>query len=97
MRADYDSEGDTVQIGLQTVERVDYGDDTVDDGLVIGMCGGKPVRVDVIGTDGDLAAALRRAGEQLDLDSEALLAAARAAISAPDRQIVLDVGSRVAA
>jgi len=35
MRADYDSEGDTVQIDLAPVDRVDYGDDTVDDGLVI--------------------------------------------------------------
>jgi len=97
VRADYDSEGDTVQIVLAAVDRVDYGDDTVDDGLVIGMSGGKPVRIDVIGTGGDLGAALGRAAQRLDLDSEALLAAARAAIAAPDREVVLDVGSRVAA
>ena len=54
MRADYDSEGDTVQIDLVAVDRVDYGDDTVDDGLVIGTCDGNSVRIDVIGTGGDL-------------------------------------------
>lgn len=97
MRADYDSEGDTVQIDLAPVDRVDYGDDTVDDGLVIGMCDGRPVRIDVIGTGGDLGASLRRAGERFGLDSEALLAAARAAVAAPDREVVVDVGSRAAA
>ncbi len=93
MKADYDSEGDTVQIDLETVDHVDYGNDEVDDGLVISICNGRPVRIDVIGTGGDLEASLRRAGDHYGLDSEALLAAAQAAVAAPDREVVLDVGS----
>lgn len=98
MKADYDSQGDTIQIDLvDPVGRVDYGNDEVDDGLVISIRDGLPVRIDVIGTGGDLTASLRRAGEHYDLDSEALLAAARAAVAAPDREVMLDVGSRAAA
>jgi hypothetical protein len=51
----------------------------------------------VIGTSGDLRTSLRRAGDRYGLDSEALLAAAQAAVAAPDREVVLDVGSRTAA
>lgn len=98
MKADYDSKGDTIQIDLlDPVGRVDYGDDRVDDWLVVSIRDGKPVRIDVIGTGGDLGASLRRAGDHYGLDSEALLAAAQAALAAPDREVVLNVGSSAAA
>jgi hypothetical protein len=98
MKADYDSKGDTIQIDLlDPVGRVDYGDDEVDDWLVVSIRDGKPVRIDVIGTGGDLGTSLRRAGERYGLDSEALLAAAQAAVAAPDREVMLDVGARAAA
>ena len=74
-----------------------YGDDKVDDGLVISIRDGKPVRIDVIGTEGDLRASLCRAGDHYGLDSEALLAAARAAVAAPDREVRLDISSHAAA
>jgi hypothetical protein len=98
MKADYDSEGDTIQIDLvDPVDRVDYGDGEVDDWLVVSICDGKPVRIDVIGTGGDVGASLRRAGDHYGLDSEALLAAAQAAVAAPDREVLLDVRSHAAA
>jgi hypothetical protein len=98
MKADYDSQGDTIQIDLvDPVGRVDYGNDEVDDGLVISIRDGKPVRIDVIGTGGDIRTSLRRAGDHYGLDSEALLAAARAAVAAPDREVMLDVSTRAAA
>ncbi|MGE5281518.1 MAG: hypothetical protein ACM3N0_04195 [Chloroflexota bacterium] len=90
MRADYDSEGDTIQIDLvDSVDRVDYGDDEVDDWLVVGIRDGRPVRIDVVGTSGDTAGSLRIAARRYDLDAEALIAAARAALSSPDREVVL--------
>jgi hypothetical protein len=90
MRADYDSKGDTIQIDLiDRVERIDYGDDEVDDWLVVGILDGRPVRIDVIGTDGDTAKSLRGAARKYDLDADALIAAAGAALSSPDREIVL--------
>ena len=97
MKADYDSKGDTIQIDLEPGSRVDYGDDETDDWLVIGIRDGRPVRIDVIGTGGDLEKSLRTAARHYSLDAQALLATARAALAAPDREVAVDVGVRVAA
>jgi hypothetical protein len=98
MRADYDSEGDTIQIDLlEPVGRVDYGDDEVDERIVVSIGDGRPVRIDVIGTEDDLREPLRAAAKRYALDAEALIAAAHAALAAPDRGVVLDVGARAAA
>ena len=97
MRADYDSEGDTIQIDLEPVSRTDYGDDEVDGRVVVGVRNERAVRVDVIGTGGDLVEPLRAVADAYHLDAEALIAAARAALAAPDREVVLDVSVRAAA
>lgn len=97
MKADYDSEGDTIQIDLEPVDRLDYGDDEIDERVVVGIRNGRPVRIDVIGTSGDLDEPLRAAAERYGLDTESLIAAASAALAAPDRQVVLDVSIRAAA
>lgn len=97
MRADYDSEGDTIQIDLEPVDRLDFGDDEIDERIVVGIRNGRAVRIDVIGTSGDLEAPLRAAAGRYGLDPESLIAAASAAFAAPDRQVVLDVGVRAAA
>jgi hypothetical protein len=97
MRADYDSEGDTIQIDLELVDQLDYGDDEVDERIVVGVRAERPVRIDVIGTSGDIEGPLRAAGRAYDLDAGPLIAAAQAALAVPDRQIVLDVGVRAAA
>lgn len=97
MRADYDSEGDTIQIDLEAVDRLDYGDDGINDRIVIGIRGERPVRIDVIGTAGDVDGPLRAVALAYDLDAGALIAAAQAALAVPDRQVVLDVGVRAAA
>lgn len=90
MRADYDSKGDTIQIDLvDSVDGVDYGDDSVDDWLVVGIRDGRPVRIDVLGTNGDTAESLRVAARRYDLDAETLIAAAGAALASPDREVVL--------
>lgn len=97
MRADYDSEGDTIQIDLEPIDRLDYGDDEVDDRIVVGILGERPVRVDVIGTGGDIEEPLRAVADAYDLDAEALVAAARAALAVPDRGVVLNIGVRAVA
>lgn len=97
MRADYDSQGDTIQIDFEAVGRIDYGDDELDERLVVGVCDGRAVRIDLIGTTGDVGEPLRIAAEHYRLDSEALIAAAQAALAAPDRPIALDVGVRAPA
>jgi hypothetical protein len=97
MRADYDSEGDTIQIDLEAVDRLDYGDDEVDDRIIVGIREGRPVRIDVIGTAGEINGPLRLAASAYDLDAGVLIAAAQAALAVPDRQVVLDVSVRAAA
>jgi hypothetical protein len=97
MKADYDSKGDTIQIDLEPGSGVDYGDDETDDWLVIGIRDGRAVRIDVIGTGGDVERSLRAAAQRYSLDAQALLAAARAALAAPDREVAVEVGVRAAA
>jgi hypothetical protein len=96
MRADYDSEGDTIQIDLEPVGRLDYGDDEIDDRIVVGVRDERPVRVDVIGTS-DIDGPLRAAASAYGLDAGPLIAAAQAALAVPDREVVLDVSVRAAA
>lgn len=97
MRADYDSEGDTIQIELDAVRRLGHGEDIENGAVVVGVHEDRPVMVDVIGTRDDFEKPLRIAAERYGLDAEALIAAAKAALAAPDRTVTLDVGRRLAA
>lgn len=95
MRADYDKVADTIQIELESVDRLD-GDVADIPGVLVGIRDQKPVLVDVVGTDARVDERLRAVGEQFALDAEALIAAARAALSAPDRAVTLDVALHAA-
>jgi len=98
MRVDYDSEGDTIQIELDEFKRPAYGEDVENGAVVVSVHEDRVVMVDVIGTrKHDFEKPLRTAAELYALDEEALIAAAHAALAAPDRQVTLDVGVRIAA
>jgi hypothetical protein len=97
MRADYDSEGDTIQIELERVRRLGHGEDVENGAVIVSIYQGQPVMVDVIGTRNGFEGPLRLAAERYDLDAEALTAAAQAALAAPDRVVTLAVDARVAA
>lgn len=97
MRADYDSEGDTIQIELEDVRRLGHGEDIENGAVIVGIFEDRPVMVDVIGTRSAFERPLRVAAERYGLDAEALIAAAHAALAAPDRLVELNVGVRVAA
>ncbi len=97
MRADYDSEGDTIQIELEPVRGRGYGEDVENGAVVVSVNGGRPVMLDVIGTRDGFEVPLRVAAERYELDAEALIAAAQAALAAPDRTVTLDVAVRAAA
>lgn len=97
MRADYDSEGDTLAIHLVEVDRADYGDNETHPQAVVAIRDGKPVIVDVIGARHDVEEPLAAVAAGYDLDVETLMAAARAALAAPDRVVVLDVLGRATA
>jgi hypothetical protein len=91
MRADYDKTADTIQIELEPVDRLD-GDVIPVPGVLVGIRHGKPVLIDLVGTGAEVEERLTAVGESFELDAEALVAAARAALSAPDRAITVDVG-----
>ena len=96
MRADYDSKGDTIQIELEPVDRLDRDDADIA-GVIVGMRNERPVMIDVIDTRAGMDRQLRAAAERYELDAEALIAAATAALAAPNRTITLDVALRSAA
>jgi len=98
MKADYDSEGDTIQIELEPAKQLGYGEDVENGAVVVSVHEDRPVMIDVIGPrKHDFETPLRTAAERYGLDAEALIGIARAALAAPDRPVQLDVGARIAA
>lgn len=98
MRADYESLTDAIEIELEPIERLDYGVPVEGGAAIVHFLDDRPVVVDVIGTrKHDFEQPLRVAAERYDMDAEALIAASKAAIAAPDRPVRLAVGARIAA
>jgi hypothetical protein len=95
MRADYDSEADALSIDLIEVDRWDGDEEIDDDYCHVSMRRGCPANVELLNPINHLEL-LKVAGERLGLDSEALLAAAKAALAAPDRAVTVDVAASAA-
>ncbi|HEX2265207.1 MAG TPA: hypothetical protein VHH14_02885 [Solirubrobacterales bacterium] len=97
MKADYDSEANALLI---TLREGDYTDDSagVDEAeqCNIALSKGRVTSVELLNPSDNLEL-LSAAAERFDLDAEGLLAAARAALAAPDRVVTLSnrlAGSR---
>lgn len=98
MTADYESAYDTIQITLGEIDHLNGGSEVIENGaVVVGYCEGRPAMIDILSTRSGFEKALAVAAERNDLDAQALIAASKAAIAAPDRSIRLDVGARLAA
>jgi hypothetical protein len=96
MRADYDSEANALSIDLVAASRWE-GSEGVGEQVNVSFADGKPVNVELLYPDLGLEEPLRAAASRFELDAEALIAAAQAAIAAPDRVVTLDVAVRAAA
>jgi hypothetical protein len=96
MRADYDSKADALMIELRRVERFDRGEQVDDDYCNVGIVDDRVVALELLYPAEHLGL-LKVAAELYDLDGTALAAAAKAALTAPDRLVVMDVAGRVAA
>ncbi len=96
MRADYDSQANAMSIDLVIVDRWDYGE-SVTDRVNVAIANGRPVNVELLYPTAGIEEPLEAAAARYDLDAEALIAAAQAALAAPDRPVTLDVGVRAAA
>jgi len=98
MKADYDSNANAISIKLADVKHADYGD-PIDERLsaIVAIADGEAIEVQVLCVDVGVEEPLRIVAQRYDLDAEALIAAAQAALAAPDRPVTLDVGVRAAA
>ena len=95
MKADYEAAADLLVIKLEDVDHFDGGEDI--HGAIVHKLNGRPVEIDVVNPKRDLAERLDSVSTAHKLDVEALLAAAKAALAAPDREIAIDVAARHAA
>ena len=96
MHADYDSKANAISIVLSRDVGAERADD-VHPRAIVALHGGRPVELQLLypdlGVDEPLSAVTRTYG----LDREALIAAAQAALAAPDRSVTLDVALRTPA
>lgn len=96
MDADYDSKANAVSISLVRGERADKADQ-VHSRAVVALRGRQPVEVQLLYPDLGVDEPLAAAASRYELDAEALVAAARAALAAPDRAVALGIAARAAA
>jgi hypothetical protein len=96
VRAIYDSEANAMSVDLAGVGRWEYCEE-IAERVNVAIAGGHPVNVELLYPGQGVEGPLRIAAEQYGLDAEALVAAARAALAAPDRTVTLDVAVRAAA
>jgi len=96
MRADYDSRADALTIELHRMECFDDDDQIDDDYCNVGIRDGRVVAVELL-NPADHLDLLHLAADRYGLDGLALVAAAKAALTTPDRIVTLDVAARVAA
>ncbi|HYU60369.1 MAG TPA: hypothetical protein VEK39_06400 [Solirubrobacterales bacterium] len=90
MRAQYDSTANAISIDLEVVDHWDGGVEVHERGHVA-LVGGSPVNIEVLYPDLGLEAPLHAIADRYGLDEKALLAAARAAVSAADRPVSIEV------
>ena len=90
MRAEYDSQADVLSIDLIEAERWDGSAAVDDDFCTLATVNDRPASLELLSPLKHLDL-LALAAERHGLDAEALEAAARSALAAPDRTVVLDV------
>lgn len=96
MWADFDSRANALDIELVRFERLE-GEDSVDDTYCqVGFANGKPACIELLNPAEQLDL-LPVAAERYELDGDALLAAAQAALAAPNRLVELKLSPVVVA
>lgn len=96
MRADYDSEADALDLELVHFKHYERQEQVDDDFCTVGFSGGRPVSVELLYPARNLKL-LELAAERYELDATALLAAARAALAAPDRLVTMNLSKSLVA
>lgn len=96
MRADFDSEANALDLELVQFEHYDDQEQVDDDFCTVGFSGGRLVDVELL-DPADHLDLLEVAADRYDLDGIALLAAAKAALAAPDRLVTMDLSESLVA
>lgn len=96
MRADYDSTANAISIAIGRAQRADCSDE-VHPRAIVALSHNRPIEVQLLYPDMGIDEPLTAAAERYDLDGEALCAAARSALAAPDRVVTIEVQARAAA
>jgi hypothetical protein len=92
MRIDYDSKADALDIRLASFSHYDHQEQIDDSSCTVGFAGGRLVDIELLDPAVHLDL-LEQVADRFDLDGEALLAAAKAGLAAPDRVVELKVGA----
>jgi hypothetical protein len=99
MKVDYDSEAHSLlfEFGeFHYVEKGDYVELLADEQCIVGIHDGRVNHIQLLGADKDITP-LDEAAKRFELDADGLRAGARAALAAPDREILIEVGKDLAA
>lgn len=97
MKADYDSGADALSIALTSAPRASHAEEISDRCNVAVDASDRAVALEILHLDEPFEDLLRIAAERFDLDAEALIGIARAAVAAPDREVTLRLGARATA
>lgn len=90
MRASYDSEANAISIELVQGGRAERADQ-VHSRAVVALRDDLPIELQLLYPDHGIDEPLRAAAERYALDPESLIAAAAAALAAPNRSVTVDV------
>jgi uncharacterized protein YuzE len=96
LKADYDSQADALSIDLVEAARWERAEAIDDTYCHVVISDGHAVNVELLNPRDNLRL-LETAANRYGIDSMALQAAARAALSVPDRAVTVDVAARVVA
>ena len=96
MRADYDSQANAISIELAPVKKAARAGQ-IHPRAIVALRGDLPVELQLLYPDLGIDEPLRAVAKRYALDPEPLIAAAAAALAAPNRSVTIDVAVRSAA
>ena len=96
MHADYDSSANAVSISLGIPDSAESADQ-VHPRAIVALHNGHPVELQLLYPELGIDEPLAEVTNRYRLDAEALMAAVRAALAAPDREVTVDVSAPTAA
>jgi hypothetical protein len=93
MRSDYDKEANAISITLVDGAAADRADKR-HERAIVALRDGEPIELQLLYPDLGIDEPLRAVAERYELDPEGLVAAATAALAAPERAVTLEVAAR---